>query len=137
MWNYVYTDELYHWGVKGQKWGVRRYQNADGTLTAAGKLRESKQKYKEERKAEKEAMKAQKRDEAVSKLTETYKKKGYSDDVAKMKAEEQYVRKGEVATKRILTGTTIGGAAVVAAAMLPTVYLGVKLTRTLIYALGG
>lgn len=30
-------DELYHHGVKGQKWGVRRYQNADGTLTDAGK----------------------------------------------------------------------------------------------------
>lgn len=30
-------NELYHYGVKGQKWGVRRYQNPDGTLTAAGK----------------------------------------------------------------------------------------------------
>ena len=33
--------ELYHYGVKGQKWGVRRYQNADGTLTALGKRRAS------------------------------------------------------------------------------------------------
>lgn len=32
-----YPNELYHHGIKGQKWGVRRYQNADGTLTAAGK----------------------------------------------------------------------------------------------------
>lgn len=31
--------ELYHWGVKGMKWGVRRYQNADGSLTPAGKKR--------------------------------------------------------------------------------------------------
>ena len=30
---------LVHHGVKGQKWGVRRYQNADGTLTNAGKKR--------------------------------------------------------------------------------------------------
>lgn len=30
-------NELYHHGVKGQKWGVRRYQNKDGTLTAEGR----------------------------------------------------------------------------------------------------
>ena len=32
-------SELYHWGIKGMKWGERRYQNADGTLTPAGKKR--------------------------------------------------------------------------------------------------
>ena len=35
----AYPNELYHHGIKGQKWGVRRYQNPDGTLTAAGKKR--------------------------------------------------------------------------------------------------
>lgn len=39
--NYILTanGELYHWGVKGMKWGVRRYQNKDGSLTSAGKKR--------------------------------------------------------------------------------------------------
>lgn len=31
--------DLYHWGIKGMRWGVRRYQNADGSLTAAGRRR--------------------------------------------------------------------------------------------------
>lgn len=35
----MYTQELYHHGTKGQKWGVRRYQNADGSLTPEGKKR--------------------------------------------------------------------------------------------------
>ena len=34
---YYRTNELYHHGILGQKWGVRRYQNPDGTLTEAGK----------------------------------------------------------------------------------------------------
>lgn len=34
-----YPNELYHHGIKGQKWGTRRYQNPDGTLTPAGEKR--------------------------------------------------------------------------------------------------
>ena len=37
---YDYEDYIEHHGIKGQRWGVRRFQNADGTRTAAGKRRE-------------------------------------------------------------------------------------------------
>lgn len=33
------NNELYHHGIIGQKWGIRRYQNLDGTYTAEGKKR--------------------------------------------------------------------------------------------------
>lgn len=40
---------LEHYGIKGQKWGIRRYQNADGTLTPEGRARAGKE-YKEDNK---------------------------------------------------------------------------------------
>lgn len=37
--NYINSSQLYHHGILGQKWGVRRFQNEDGSLTSAGKRR--------------------------------------------------------------------------------------------------
>ena len=38
---YVVSNELYHHGIKGQRWGVRRFQNADGSLKKAGIKRQT------------------------------------------------------------------------------------------------
>ena len=46
-----YENYLAHYGVKGQKWGVRRYQNEDGTLTEEGKARYYKHYQEAEEKA--------------------------------------------------------------------------------------
>lgn len=52
---YYGSNELYHHGILGQKWGVRRFQNEDGTYTRDGKERRSIK--KEERVQKKEAYK--------------------------------------------------------------------------------
>lgn len=38
-WICTRQNELTHHGIKGQKWGVRRFQNKDGSLTKAGMIR--------------------------------------------------------------------------------------------------
>lgn len=73
------NPELKHWGIKGMKWGIRRYQNKDGSLTRAGKKRQADnlEKARQAKKAKQDEM--QEREEKRSKLlkstdaTELYK----------------------------------------------------------------
>lgn len=46
------SNELYHWGILGMKWGQRRYRNSDGTLTSAGKKRYNRKLVKEVKRSE-------------------------------------------------------------------------------------
>ena len=58
MGEYYVNGQLFHHGIKGQKWGKRRFQNSDGSLTAAGKARYYDGDVKSAKAAYKEASKA-------------------------------------------------------------------------------
>ena len=62
MWQYQNTDELYHHGILGMKWGVRRYQNKDGSLTPKGKKRYSED-YNESRNIKRKGIKRMSNDD--------------------------------------------------------------------------
>ena len=64
--SYVWADELYHHGTHGQKWGLRRYQNEDGSLTALGRIHYGIGKMREKH-AEKKAANEVKRKEGLEK----------------------------------------------------------------------
>lgn len=103
-----YNDYLAHYGVKGMRWGVRRYENEDGTLTALGKKRKAyldarrkasyegskksiaesnyaRREFNDQKIRERLAM-SKKKSNRQLKLEEQYRKKGYSKDEAEIQA---------------------------------------------------
>lgn len=75
---------LSHHGVKGQRWGVRRFQNADGTLTDAGKRREARRMTKELNRLD-SRMSAASREHASLNINKT----GYENRVNKLSWKKQ------------------------------------------------
>lgn len=69
------SDYLIHHGIKGQKWGIRRFENADGTLTAAGKKRyQAQESYANSYKNYKEAKKLRTSDFRIGGLSDRRKR---------------------------------------------------------------
>lgn len=76
---YLYEESLAHFGIPGMKWGVRRFQNADGTWTEEGKRRYGKKIEKAIRKAERKAEKKA-RKQAVKKIRRATRNRHILDD---------------------------------------------------------
>lgn len=96
MENVNYSDELQHHGIMGMKWGQRRYQNKDGSLTAAGQKRYNKEveKLKKETAKVKAAEKvAANRKKTQSKLDKLDAKKQALEERKKALKEEKYGKK--------------------------------------------
>jgi len=114
---------IYHSGIKGMKWGVRRYQNPDGSLTPAGKKRYNKtlEKVRAEEKALKEKAKVAKtteatkskidklnaRVDAVNKQKQALKDGKKIDDKPKTEAEKEAEKKAyeEAKEKAVKSGS--------------------------------
>lgn len=87
-------DELYHFGILGMKWGVRRYRNTDGSLTAAGKAR-----YKPEKPKRAQDMTDQELIQAINRMRN---EKAYNELISE-RAASNSVKKGAKAVAGIMS----------------------------------
>lgn len=102
------SDELAHWGIKGMRWGIRRYQNKDGSLTKAGQRRYDKE--MEKLKKEEQVLKNRKATQGklakleAKRASNAAKKKeldGDDEDEKKKEAEEAAAKKISAGKKKV------------------------------------
>lgn len=85
-----YESYLAHHGIKGMRWGVRRYQNADGSLTGAGQKRYGL--IDKAKKAINESMETRRYRAERNKIRSDHYRKNYEAEVNKVKAREDIAR---------------------------------------------
>lgn len=115
---------IYHHGVKGQKWGIRRYQNEDGSLTPAGKKRYAEDADSEVKESRKQDVK-NRRTLPDSELEEKIKRLKMERELKSLTEED--ISPGKKATKEILSSA---GKKVLSAAAAGALAYGVKVAMT-------
>ena len=80
----IVNGNLYHYGIPGMKWGVRRFQKKDGALTSAGKKR-----YDDDHSKGNKSSPVKKKSKHRVRLEEAYKAKGFSREEAEAKASKR------------------------------------------------
>lgn len=113
----MYRDELYHHGIKGQRWGVRRFQNADGSLTKRGEKRYAKQVARAAKKAEKAERKAAKAAQEASRYRGEYSLDTKFENIT---GEKKSVKKGGIRDALGAVGAGIAGVGAGAATAIGT-----------------
>ena len=105
MWQYTYTDELYHYGVKGMKWGVRRKQRKHEKLL---KSRDAKYVYKHRNELSDDEY-----DRVFRKLSQDreLKKMAYGEKKERSAAKEIAVSAGKEAAKIAVKALAVAGTA--------------------------
>ena len=108
---FVSESELYHWGIKRMKWGVRRFQNEDGSLTSAGKKRyDDDSTGSDKRTSSNSGSKTPRKgliQKRKDKLTERYISKGYGPEAAKTMAEQRMRTEAVLAVVGAVTVTVV------------------------------
>lgn len=105
----IYPDYLVHYGIFGQKWGVRRYQNEDGTLTEEGKQRYNQKPESEEwKKSDAEHLS----DEELRRRNNRLQAERQYKELTTSQVERERIQRRKDIINKVIVGTAVSLAAV-------------------------
>lgn len=105
----AYPDYLVHYGIFGQKWGVRRYQNEDGTLTEEGKERYN---QKPESEGWKKSDAEHLSDEELRRRNNRLQAERQYKDLTTSQVERERIQRRKDIINKVIVGTAVSLAAV-------------------------